>query len=36
MEEYIRGLIKDEDDLLIELEKKFAKENSVPIIHIKN
>lgn len=32
MEEYIRGLIKDEDDLLIELEE-FAKENSVPIIH---
>ncbi|BDR86371.1 O-methyltransferase [Clostridium tetani] len=32
MEEYIRGLIKDEDDFLKELEE-FAKENSVPIIH---
>lgn len=32
MEEYIRGLIKDEDDFLKELEE-FAKINSVPIIH---
>lgn len=32
MEDYIRGLIKDEDDFLKELEE-FAKENSVPIIH---
>lgn len=32
MEEYIRGLIKDDDDFLKELEE-FAKINSVPIIH---
>lgn len=32
MEEYIRGLIKDDDDFLKELEE-FAKVNSVPIIH---